>query len=114
MFQEYLKTEEHRLGGTITDFIFRAKESDYGVNARAVFIDSAGNQQIQIIPRHESSYYDYFFQNSFLRDSCHNCSYAGKQHLADLTLGDFWGFENVYPEDSTMQNKVDPKKDYRC
>lgn len=110
MFQEYLKTEEKKTGGTITDFVFRAKESDYGENARAVFIDSAGNQQIQIIPRYESSYYDYFFQNSFLRDSCHNCSYAGKQHLADLTVGDFWGFENVYPEDSTMQNKVDPKK----
>ena len=110
MFQEYLKTEENKLGGTITDFIFRAKESDYGEDARVVFIDSAGNQRTQMIPRYESSYYDYFLQNSFLRESCHKCPYAGKQHLADLTLGDFWGFEDVHPEASTIQNKLDPRK----
>lgn len=110
LFQEYLKTEEHKLGGRITDFIFRAKESDYGEDARVVFLDSAGNQRTRMIHRYESSYYDYFFQNSFLRDSCYKCPYAGKQHLADITLGDFWGFENVYPEANTTQNKLEPRK----
>ena len=38
-----------------------------------------------------------FLNNLSLRSSCYHCSCkAGKSH-ADITLGDFWGFENIHP-----------------
>ena len=42
-------------------------------------------------------YEDYFMhgflKNYYLRESCYHCQYAKKQRIADITLGDFWGYE---------------------
>lgn len=46
--------------------------------------------------------YDCFFQafysGNILRPSCFSCKYANLYRKADITMGDFWGIENVYPE----------------
>lgn len=50
----------------------------------------------------ESPSYDFFFQafsSAFiLRDSCFSCKYASLHRKGDITMGDFWGIENVFPE----------------
>lgn len=108
MFQDYLKILEHKMGSEIIEFNFRFKNKDWGKDAQIVFLNSKGNRMHQIVPRFESSYYDYFLQNLILRDSCHNCNYAGKQHLADLTISDFWGFAEMHPEAMVSEEGFDP------
>ena len=46
----------------------------------------------------ESTYIKGFIQNCFLRPSCHQCHFKGLERISDLTLGDFWGIENVLPD----------------
>ncbi len=50
----------------------------------------------------ERSEYDYFYQafggHFILRDSCLQCRYANLERRGDLTIGDFWGIEKVYPQ----------------
>ncbi len=50
----------------------------------------------------ESSEYDYFYQaffsNLILRNSCYTCKYANLKRVGDMTIGDFWGVERVCPE----------------
>ena len=50
----------------------------------------------------ESSTYDFFYQaffgNYILRDSCYVCRYADLRRVGDLTIGDFWGIEHVCPQ----------------
>ncbi|MBC7334110.1 MAG: Coenzyme F420 hydrogenase/dehydrogenase, beta subunit C-terminal domain [Actinobacteria bacterium] len=33
-----------------------------------------------------------------LRESCYNCKLAKPKRIGDLTIGDFWGVEKLYPE----------------
>ncbi|MCI9132986.1 MAG: 4Fe-4S dicluster domain-containing protein [Lachnospiraceae bacterium] len=50
----------------------------------------------------EISAYDYFYQAFFsghsLRPVCFSCPYASLDRKSDITMGDFWGIENVFPE----------------
>ena len=50
----------------------------------------------------ETESYDYFYQAFFgayiMRDSCYSCKYANIHRRGDITIGDFWGIENVYPD----------------
>lgn len=39
-----------------------------------------------------------YLSNICLRPSCYNCKYKDKHRLSDITLGDFWGIENIAPE----------------
>lgn len=39
-----------------------------------------------------------FLQNVCLRPSCSNCHFKKMHRVSDITLGDFWGIENVLPE----------------
>ena len=39
-----------------------------------------------------------YIQNSILRESCYNCKYKGRNNIADIILGDFWGVSEVHSE----------------
>lgn len=39
-----------------------------------------------------------FVSDYYLRESCCNCKFKGKNIQSDITLGDFWGIDNVLPE----------------
>ena len=41
------------------------------------------------------SYYWHFMYGVIYRESCYTCPYAQKKRVADITLGDFWGIENI-------------------
>ena len=110
MFQDYLKILEGKLGGPITDFRFRDKATGWGLNARVEYKDTVGSVQTELMPSFQSSYYEYFLRSELYRDSCYNCPYAGKQHPADITIGDFWGFEVEHPEALAPDGEVDSKQ----
>lgn len=46
----------------------------------------------------EDIYMKIFLKNFSLRDSCYNCSFKKKNRNSDITLGDFWGIQNIFPE----------------
>ena len=39
-----------------------------------------------------------FLKNICLRPSCHDCRFKDINRNSDITIGDFWGVENVLPE----------------
>lgn len=39
-----------------------------------------------------------FLRNTSLRDSCYNCIFKGINRVSDITLGDFWGIQEIMPE----------------
>lgn len=43
-------------------------------------------------------YYKLFSSNVILRPSCYNCLYCNTNRVSDITIGDFWGIEEVRPE----------------
>ena len=42
-------------------------------------------------------YTNIFYSNLILRPSCEKCFFARMERVADFTVGDFWGVQNIYP-----------------
>lgn len=46
----------------------------------------------------ETSYENGFLSNLFVRPSCHKCKVRRLSSGSDLTIGDYWGCDKLYPE----------------
>ena len=44
------------------------------------------------------SYYHYFLSGEIYRDCCYQCPYAQRQHVGDITVGDYWGVQKYDPQ----------------
>lgn len=92
-FQEYIKFIEKSYKKTIKGFEFRNKTYSWkNFTAKVIFSDGT----YDLIHSDESSFYDMFLNCEIYRDSCYNCKYANEQRNSDITLGDYWGIENVH------------------
>jgi len=78
-----LKTEK------IKSINFRDKSS--GWNKYSLIINDYKNTNL------EDPYMRLFIKNKDLRYSCYNCAYKGKNKQSDITLGDFWGIDEILP-----------------
>lgn len=50
------------------------------------------------VPQSEDLYMKGFVNNLFLRPSCAQCQFKGENRSSDITLGDYWGVWEQYPE----------------
>lgn len=48
-------------------------------------------------------YMNAFVSDQIIRESCSVCTFKGINRCSDITLGDFWGIENLHPEMSDDQ-----------
>jgi coenzyme F420-reducing hydrogenase beta subunit len=72
-------------------------------NNRYILRYRCDNEPEQIILSRDSLFFEGFSNGNNLRQSCHNCKYAGIERVSDITLGDFWGLG----EDSVLRNELD-------
>ena len=110
MFQDYLCILQKKLEGRITSFCFRHKTEGGGFIARVECMKKDGSVWYTDIPSYQSSYYEYFLRSELYRHSCYHCPYAGNQHPADITIGDYWGFEAEHPEVISPKGEMSPPK----
>ena len=93
LFQEYLVMFRN----PVVDFSFRDKTRGWGLNGRYTCTDGRREQK-KLLPPSLSSYYSYFLQAETYRESCYSCRYANMDRVGDITIGDYWGFEQEHPE----------------
>lgn len=62
------------------EFLIKYKDNEYKVN------------------HNNDLFFKAFLGNVCLRESCYSCSFKKMNRLSDITLGDFWGIENILPE----------------
>ncbi len=74
---------------------FRNKEKSWKKYS-VVFSFANGTQLVE--PFVENAYMKAFLKNLSLRPSCYTCAFKRVERVADITLADFWGIENVLPE----------------
>ena len=97
MFKEYIALLENKYKGRVVNFNFRDKTKGWAKNASCIIDTGEETKKIDLW-QSESSYLYYFSESYLFRDSCYNCKYTSKNRPADITIGDFWGIENVHPE----------------
>ncbi len=104
-FHNFISVQEKKMEGRITEYYFRDKSKGQGMITRIV-VEKRDLEQHQVIKPGRVLSYMYFFLKSYTyRKNCYSCKFATKERVADITLGDFWGFHEEYPE-------IDPKEGF--
>lgn len=95
MFRDYSKSVLER-GRRLVDVTFRSKRDGWKSSMLMGVRFDDGSEDF--IEARRSSYYAFFLSLLTLRDSCYRCPFANTARVADVTLGDCWGIEDVRPD----------------
>lgn len=90
LWREYASALEEKHGGKIDYLTFKDKRNGWKTPYAMVRING---KEIPV-----SDYVRVFYSKCALRPSCHVCPYTTTERKTDMTIGDFWGIENVHPE----------------
>ncbi len=95
IFNLYIDREQKKYKSDIIDINFRDKVT--GWNNYSVTLKFNNGQQ-RSLNYMKDLFFIAFMRDAILRPSCYQCEFKGKHRQSDLTLGDFWGVENVFSE----------------
>lgn len=94
LLSDYLETVRAK-HGDISELTFRNKKLNGWYSAGSI----GYKNKIKTISPFNNSYYNlYYYQNSVSRKSCYKCKYACLSRVGDITVGDFWGAEDIFSE----------------
>lgn len=95
IWKRYLEFLENKYRDNIQSVYFRNKREQ---GWHKPCLEIIMNAHKQILPEAKEPFYQLFYSNCILRTSCHSCEYTNLTRVSDVTMGDCWGIENVYPE----------------
>lgn len=95
VWRKYVEYRENIAGASTQQMLFRYKK--YGWKAYAVLFQYSNSTVYEKMMR-KDLYMHGFLKNIYLRPSCYDCKFKGERRFGDITLGDFWGIQNVLPE----------------
>lgn len=108
MFQDYITEFEKKNDCNVLEIYFRDKKYGWGKFNKIVYEKNGQKEEI-VQPCYESSFYQLFLDSSIFRENCYICPFACKERNSDLTIGDFWGVKQEYPN-----CEIDEKKGVSC
>lgn len=87
----------HITGGSMpTNINMRNKDKGWGPGDYRLVIRREGEEMMNTQAT-DTPYMRAFLTNLTLRSACYSCHFRGN-HGSDLTLGDYWGIEQVHPQ----------------
>lgn len=90
-WRDYLK----EIGSGLSLVSFRSKNEGW-TNYHFLFEKQDGVVSDQVF--HKNIYMKGFLSNLYLRPSCSSCHFKSGRCQSDITLGDYWGIQNIHPE----------------
>lgn len=94
VYKKYLNNMKKLNKGDIKNIQFREKSNGWkDYNFKITFTNGEFIQK-----RIENSYMNGFLSDLYLRPSCYDCRFKKPVTSADITLGDYWGVENIHKE----------------
>lgn len=73
------------------------KNKSYGWHRFSMKVDFENGKSYCKDRYHDSFFVGYLQSGNFARPSCYSCQFKGFPQKSDITLGDFWGIENIDP-----------------
>ncbi len=95
LWRSYVEYREKLAKGKAQRINFRDKTSGWSEFNIRFYIS---NQNEYRETHNFDPYMQCFLNNWCLRPSCYSCNFKGVYQKADITLGDFWGIDNIAPE----------------
>lgn len=94
-WKKYLEYNEKKNKSKVENVSFRNK--DYGWKQFSLSL-KYNNGKKCISKLKENKYLKIFLRDYGLKNSCYDCSYKKINCNADITIADFWGIQNEYPD----------------
>lgn len=95
VWDKYRKYQEKQYNSKARDISFRNKSQGWRKFSLKIGFEN-GAEYSQILD--EDIFMQLFLRNICLRPSCYNCKFKSLHRSSDITIGDFWGIENVAPD----------------
>lgn len=96
LFKEYKFWLEKKYNSRIYDYNFRNKEKIYWGFGYGIKLTL--KEKHKYIYGDDDKYVYAFSKGITLREACYNCKYCSSKRMGDITIGDFWGIEKIYPK----------------
>lgn len=95
VWKNYIEYLKKKFSSNVRKCFFRNKETGWKQFSVSMEFenDARYNQIFQ-----KDLYMQSFLRNLCLRESCYNCHSKGLERESDITLGDYWGIENIHKE----------------
>lgn len=95
VWRDYLQTLEAARRAKAVRVSFRDKTEGWQRYSLKCTFDDGSAYRKNVL---EDLYLRGFVENLYLRPACHGCVFKGNHYAGDLTIGDFWGAKERYPE----------------
>jgi coenzyme F420-reducing hydrogenase beta subunit len=92
VWEEYVKWIENKYKDKVVTTNFRNKKFGWHSHFETFLLQRTGNE----IAR--STFRLFFYEHLSVRRSCANCKFTSMKRPGDLTIGDFWGWEQHHKE----------------
>lgn len=103
LFKKYIDWLGKKNGGEISNYNFRDKTQGKWGHVGSYIIKTKIKTEEKTLIGKCDPYFAAFLRGETYRESCYNCKYANLDRVGDLTIGDFWGVNNFYPNVPTKQ-----------
>lgn len=94
LFDKYVKELEEKTNDKLINYNFRDKSTGWDTYSNTAIFKNNKYSELQC----DNNYMKLFLSDIALRESCYNCNFKLGNKYSDITLGDFWGVNNYYPE----------------
>lgn len=104
LFEGYKHFLEQKKGGSIIAYNFRSKEHANAIMSYTVKVTYRKKNQLHsfFMDGDEEPYTMRFISNALQGEGCYNCRFTNLDRQGDITLGDYWGFQEAHPEYKDM------------
>lgn len=94
VFHKYLESLESSYESSIVAIKDKNKDHGWHSLARKITFE---NGKVYYGEGHDDNYRRGYHLNVFERPSCYGCKFKGVPRISDISLGDFWGIEQIEP-----------------
>ncbi|MBP3920944.1 MAG: Coenzyme F420 hydrogenase/dehydrogenase, beta subunit C-terminal domain [Bacilli bacterium] len=94
LFNKYIRELEMKHDDEVLNYDFRDNTTGWDTYSNKI---SFKNKEIKQSAS-KNEYMQLFLSDIALRESCYNCNFKLGNKYSDITLGDFWGIKNYYPD----------------
>lgn len=105
VYRDFLKEYRDVTHRKIVSHFFRCKKYGWGAGKGAAnYIQSLVTNEFEDYKSYDANLWqNVFFSDLCLRECCYKCPYTSINKPADITMGDFWGIENIIDEINTKK-----------
>ena len=98
LFGDYTKYLGKKYGGRIISYKFRQKNSNVAQSYDTKIRIQKGEKITEkIVSGNNDPFTINYLQNVLQNKECYRCKFASLKRTADITLGDYWGINEVHP-----------------